>query len=344
MEQKGTGLQMSKKLFFLLFLWNVLGLHRLGLAGEDTNKLVAGARREGNVTVYSTMTLDEIQTILTEFKKKYPFLDVFIYRIGSSALLSRILLEDRAGKRDFDLVMGSGIMVPPMKTKGLLAPYVSPEQRLYGNDLKDPKGYWTAMYISPMVLGFNTRMVHASETPKTYQDLLNPKWMGKLSLDSTGHALQIGLRRAWGQTKALEYLGKLAAQKPIVQRGNTIRLQLAAAGEFPILITYNYMVQAFATRGAPVDWVALEPVVVTMNPIMVAAKARHPNAARLLTDFVLSQEAQRILRDLKRVPARSDVEPDPSRLFRGFKRQVISPDEEDTENDAREYMQILGVR
>src|SRR4030095_1865275 len=344
MEQKGTGLQMSKKLFFLLFLWNVLGLHRLGLAGEDTNKLVAGARREGNVTVYSTMTLDEIQRILKEFKKKYPFLDVFIYRIGSSALLSRILLEDRAGKRDFDLVMGSGIMVPPMKTKGLLAPYVSPEQRLYGNDLKDPKGYWTAMYISPMVLGFNTRMVHASETPKTYQDLLNPKWMGKLSLDSTGHALQIGLRRAWGQTKALEYLGKLAAQKPIVQRGNTIRLQLAAAGEFPILITYNYMVQAFATRGAPVDWVALEPVVVTMNPIMVAAKARHPNAARLLTDFVLSQEAQRILRDLKRVPARSGVEPDPSRLFSGFKRQVISPDEEDTENDAREYMQILGVR
>jgi iron(III) transport system substrate-binding protein len=337
-------LAMSKKLLFLLFFWSVLGLHRLGLAGEDSNNLVGGARREGNVIVYSTMTLDESQWIITGFKKKYPFLDVSIYRTGSSALLSRILLEERAGTRDFDLVMGSGGMVPPLKTKGLLAPYVSPEQRLYGNDLKDPKSYWTAMYVSPMVLGFNSGMVHASETPKTYQDLLNPKWMGKLSLDSTGHALLIGLRRAWGQTKASEYLGKLAAQKPIVQRGNATRLQLVAAGEFPLLITYNYMVQGSASKGAPVNWVALEPVVVQINPIMVAAKARHPNAARLLTDFVLSQEAQSILRDLKRVPARSDVEPDPPSLFRGFKRQLISPDEEDTENDAREYMQILGVR
>lgn len=342
-EQEGKGSTMSKKLFFLLLLWSALGLHKPGLAREDDDR-VGGAKREGNVAVYSTMTLDDNQRVLTEFGKKYPFLKVSVYRTGGAALLSRILIEERAGKSEFDFVIGRGDMMLPMKKKGLLAKYFSPEQRFYDEDLKDLQAFWTAMYLTPIVLGFNTRMLRAKEAPKTYEDLLDPKWKGKISLDSTGYAFLMGLERAWGETRAREYLKRLAAQKPIVQRGNTARLQLAVAGEFPLLITYNYMVQGLATKGAPVDWVALEPVVVQINPVMIAAKGRHPNAARLLMDFVLSREGQTILRDLKRVPARSDVEPDPARLFRGFKRQVINPDEEDVENDARDYMDILGIR
>lgn len=334
---------MGMAAFFLFLLSAALGLHRIGFAEADAN-LIAGAKREGNVVVYSTMTLDESQKILTGFEKKYPFLRGSIYRTGGAALLNRILSEDRAGKNYFDLVMARGDMVLPMKRKGLLAAYVSAEQRFYDDDLKDPQGYWTAMYISPIVLGFNTRMVRGSEAPKSYDDLLDPKWKGKISLDSTGYALLMGLKRAWGEIRAVEYLRRLAAQKPIIQRGNTARLQLTVAGEFPLLITYNYMIQGFAAKEAPVDWVALEPVIVQINPVMVAAKARHPNAARLLIDFILSREPQNILRDLKRVPARSDVEPDPARLFRGFKRQVINPDEEDVENDARDYMEILSIR
>ena len=343
-NERAKGLPMSKRLFFLLFLWSVLGLHASGLAGEDFNNLLAGAGREGKVTVYSTMTSDDSQRVLAQFEKKHPFLKVSVYRTGGAALLSRVLSEERAGKSEFDLVMGRGDMVRPMKKKGLLAKYLSPEQRFYDDDLKDLQGFWTAMFLTPIVLGFNTRMLRASEAPRSYEDLLDPKWKEKISLDSTGYAFLMGLERAWGETKAREYLKRLSAQKPIVQRGNTARLQLAVAGEFPLLLIYNYMVQGFASKGAPVDWVALEPAVVQINPVMVAAKARHPNAARLLTDFVLSQEGQKILRDLKRVPARSDVEPDPARLFRGFKRQVINPDEEDAENDAREYIRILAVR
>lgn len=334
---------MSKKLVTLLFFLSALALYKLGLAGQNSNDLVVEARREGGVTVYSTMTLDESQQLLTQFERKYPFLKISVYRTGGAALVSRILSEERAGKNEFDLVMGRGDMLRPMKSGGLLAPYASPEQRFYDHDLRDRQAFWTAMYLSPIVLGFNTRMVRASEAPKNYDDLLDPKWKGKISLDSTGYALLTGLKDAWGNTRAREYLKRLVAQKPIIQRGNTARLQLTVAGEFPLLITYNYMVQGFAAKGAPVDWVPLEPVVVQINPVMVAAKGRHPSAARLLTDFILSREAQTALRDLKRVPARSDVEPDPPRLLRGFKRQVVSPDEEDTENDAREYIQLLTV-
>lgn len=335
---------MSKKLFFVIFLWSVLGLRSSAFAGEDFNDLIAGAKREGKVTVYSTMTLEESQKLLAQFEKKYPFLKVSVYRTGGAALLSRILSEERAGKNEFDFVMGRGDMVLPMKTKGLLAKYFSPEQKFYDDDLKDPQGFWTAMFLSPIVLGFNTRLLRSKEAPKTYEDLLDPKWKGKISLDSTGYAFLVGLERAWGETRAREYLKKLGAQNPIVQRGNTARIQLAVAGEFPLLITFNYMLQGFAAKGAPVDWVTLEPAIIQINPVMVAAKARRGHAARLLTDFVLSQEGQKILRDFKRVPARSDVEPDPARLFRGFKRQVINPDKEDVETDARDYMEILGIR
>lgn len=330
-------------LLVLLLLWSALASTRAALAGPDSNNVLAEARREGGATVYSTMTLDESQKLLAQFEQKYPFLKISVYRTGGAALLSRILSEARAGKSEFDLVLGRGDMVRPMKSKGLLAPYASPELTFYDHDLKDRQAFWTAMYLTPIALGFNTKMVRASEAPRSYDDLLDPKWAGKISLDSTGYALLLGLDRAWGKTRAREYLKRLAAQKPIVQRGNTARLQLTIAGEFSLIITYNYMVQGFAAKGAPVDWVALEPVVVQVNPIMVAAKGRHPNAARLLMDFILSRGAQMTLRDLKRVPARSDVEPDPPRLFRGFKRQVVSPDEEGLENDAREYMQLLGV-
>jgi len=315
----------------------------MGLAANDT-AILAGAGREAKVAVYSTMSLDESERVLAEFGRKFPFLKVSVYRTGGAALLNRVLSEDRAGKQDFDLLMGRGDMVLPMKSRALLAAYVSPEQRFYDDDLKDPQGYWTAMYISPIVLGFNTRMVPAREAPRKYEDLLDAKWKGKLSLDSTGYALLMGLKRARGEMKAIEYLTQLADQKPIIQRGNTARLQLTVAGEFPLLITYNYVVEGFAAKGAPIDWVALEPVVVQINPVMIAAKAPHPNAARLLMDFVLSRKAQEILRDLKLVPARSDVEPRPSRLFKGFKRQVVNPNEEEVEKHAKEYMKILGAR
>lgn len=334
---------MRKAGFFLLAVCSVPALCGAGLA-QGGSDLTAGAKRERNVLVYSTLTANESQELQAVFEKQHGFLKVSTYRTGGAALLNRILSEDRADKHNFDVVMGRGDMVLPMKTRGLLAAFLSPEQRFYDDDLRDPQGYWTAMFLSPIVLGFNTEMVRPGEAPRTYEDLLHPKWEGKISLDSTEYVLLAGLQRAWGKLKAVEYLKKLAAQKPIIQRGNTARLQLAVAGEFPLLITYNYMVQGFATKGAPVDWVALEPVVVQINPVMVAAKARHPNAARLLTAFVLSLDGQKFLRDLKRVPARSDVEPDPSRLFRGFKRQVINPDGEDVENVAREYMQILGIR
>lgn len=126
-------------------------------------------------------------------------------------------------------------------------------------------------------------------------------------------------------------------------RGSTVRVQLAAAGEFPLVIAYANIVQNLAEKGAPVDWLPLEPAVIPVNTVMIGSNARHPNAAKLLVDFTLSKEGQEKLWDFQRIPARTDVEPRPARLFRGYKRHVVAPEDYKNHDEVvKLYSQIFA--
>jgi iron(III) transport system substrate-binding protein len=109
-------------------------------------------------------------------------------------------------------------------------------------------------------------------------------------------------------------------------RGNTHRVQLVAAGEYPLLIAYAHSIESAKHAGAPIDWVTLEPVPVQLSVIMMAAHAPHPNSAKRFIDFLLSREAQITMQKMKRIPLRKDVEPDPARLLRGYKREALRPE------------------
>jgi iron(III) transport system substrate-binding protein len=243
-------------------------------------------------------------------------------------------------------VHGTGEIVLPLMDLGLLAPYQSPERKMIPDDLKDQKGLWTSVYVNSVVLGYNTNLTKGQAIPRNYNDLLQPRWRGrKISLDDTYATFLQGLISSWGKDKALEYLKKLAEQEPVVMRGSTVRAQLAAAGEFPLVIAYANIIQYLAEKGAPVDWVALEPAVISVNTVMLGAKPNHPNAAKLFIDFTLSKEGQEKLWDFQRIPSRSDVEPKPARLFRGYKRYVVHPEEtRNLDETAKLYSQILKTR
>jgi len=182
--------------------------------------------------------------------------------------------------------------------------------------------------------------------PKTYDALLNPKWKGgKITLDTEAYGMVEGLKRAWGKEKALAYFKKLAALDPVLKRGNTERVQLLVAGEYPLIIAYNQTIQRMTSRGAPVDWLALDPAVTQVNPVMIGAKAPHPNAARLFYDYLLSKEGQEQLRSYQRIPVRKDVEPDPPRLFRGFKYVIENPEDyKDFDATVKQYLEIFKLR
>ena len=313
--------------------------------GLDLARIEA-AKKEGEMVYYTTMTLSQSKKVVDKFEKKYPFIKVDLFRTGGGPLLNKIQTEARGGRYAWDVVSGRGEMVLPLMNAKFLAPYRSPESKTIEEDLVDNEGYWTAYYVNPYVLGYNTNLVKKEDVPKTYEQLLDPKWKGKkISIDDEAYGLLSGLIRAWGKEKAVSYFKKLAAQDPVLMRGNTNRVQLTVAGEYSLIVAYAPTIQRETSRGAPMDWVPLEPVAVQVNPMMLAAKAPHPNAAKLFIDFLLSKEGQKMLVGFRRIPIRPDVNPDPPRLFKGYKRIVEHPEEyKNFTETVKLYQEIFNLR
>ena len=309
-------------------------------------KLIEGAKKEGEVIWYTTMTLDQSKPVVDRFQQKYPFIKPELFRTGGGPLLNKILTEARGGRHAWDVVVGRGEMVLPLIERKLLASYLSPEAKMIDSDLVDKEGYWTAYYVNAYVLGYNTKLVKKDDVPKTYEALLDPKWKGRqISVDTEAYGMLQGLIGIWGKEKAVAYFKRLAAMDAVPKRGNTERVQLAVAGEYPLILAYNQTIERMTQRKAPIDWVPLEPAVVQVNPAMLAAKAPHPNAARLFLDFILSKEGAEMLRSFQRIPVRKDVEPDPPRLFRGFKRVIENPEDyKNFDETVKLYLDIFKLR
>jgi iron(III) transport system substrate-binding protein len=291
-------------------------------------KIIEGAKKEGEVIWYTSMVVEQSQAVVEAFQKKYPFVKGTLFRSGGGALMNKVLTETRAGMHGFDVVGGRGEMIQAFKEKNLLASYISPEAKMIEPDLFDKEGYWHTYYVVPNALGFNTKLVKKEEAPKTYEGLLDAKWKGrKISMDNEAYLLLQGLITAWGREKAISYMKRLAAQDPVLTRGNTERVTMTGAGEYALVVAYAHALEWESSKGSPIDWIALEPVVVEIDPLMIGSKAPHPMAARLFLDFLLSKEGQEMLVGFRRVPVRRDVEPQPARLFRGYQRVVERPDD-----------------
>lgn len=313
---------------------------------SEDPKIIEGARREGKIVWYTTMSTDHSKQFADRFHQRYPFVKPVVLRSGGGSLLNRAIAEANAGKHEWDVIHGTGDMVTPLKTRNLITPYSSPEASMIDEDLKDQAGYWTAVYVNPVVLGYNTNLVKPSEAPRTYEDLLSPKFKGrKISIDDNYYTFLQGLINAWGREKAVAYFKRLAAQDLAVMGGTTVRVQLAAAGEHPMLVAYAPIIQNYASRGAPLDWLPLEPVVLSITTVQLAEKARNPNAAKLFINFSLSKAGQQLLWESNRVPVRKDVEPKPPRLFRGYKRVAVHPEGyKNYEETIKTYTEIMKSR
>jgi iron(III) transport system substrate-binding protein len=270
--------------------------------------LVQGAKKENSVVVYTSMTVDQAQKLNDAFKAKYPFIQPSMFRAVGERLLTKIMTEAQAGKYEFDVVQSAETQAYFLKKKNLLAKYVSPEVKNIQRPFFDPDGYWAAVYMMPNVIGYNTRMLKRYEVPKSDEDLLNPKWKGKIGMDHTKPEWFSWKLRRMGEEKGLAYMKKLGAQEFKLYSGLTILTSLLAAGEFPLVLnTYLHNVEDVRRKGAPVDWVAQDPVFTKFQPIGVGAKAAHPNAAKLFVDFMLSEDGQKIIASFGRVPTRRGI-------------------------------------
>jgi iron(III) transport system substrate-binding protein len=293
---------------------------------KDRAKLMEAAKKEGKVMVYVSSNASDARALEAAFEKKYPFINMEFYNTGKDALLSRYMLEARTRNYLADVYQSSVFPIINLVEKGLLAKYESPEREGYIDALRDKDGYWNAMYLNAVTMAYNSRMLKPDEVPSSYQQLLLPKWKGKMGFVLSHTEWYFAMLQSMGEEKGRHYMEALSKQNIQARIGSSLMNQLMMAGEFPLLISqYSTGVEELKKTGAPIDWVALDPWFVYPIGIAVTANNSHPAAARLYVDFILSEEGQTTLRQLSRIPARKDVLPNPPRLMQGRKLFVIKP-------------------
>lgn len=291
-----------------LFALALVGLSPSSINASSGEVVVEAAKKERTMILYTSMTVDQAQKMLDAFKAKYPFVEPKMFRAVGERLLTKIMTEVQSGRYEFDVVQSAETQAYFLKKKNLLMKYASPEAKYIPKTFVDPEGYWAAVYIMPNVIGYNTKMVKGSEVPRANEELLGPKWKGKIGMDPTKPEWFAWMLKQMGEEKGLAYMRKLAAQELRLHPGLSLLTNLMASGEFPVALnTYLHTVEEIKRKGGPVDWVAQEPVFTKFQPIEISAKAPHPNAAKLFVDFMLSLEGQKIIASFSRVPTRSGV-------------------------------------
>ncbi len=314
-------------------------------AAENDSVLV-GAQREGELVTWAVGEIQFQTMVVDRFKKKYPFMrKVDAVRLGSEALRNRLLTEAQAGKKsNVDILGLSGFELFYMMEKGFFAPYKSPEASAIPEGFKDPVGNWVSYYVNTMVTAYNTKLVSSQDAPKRWEDLLNPKWKGKIAFFGEEYEWYANFLKVVGRERGLDFMRRFAQQDLQYRGGHTQMVQLMAAGEFPLLaVAYAPRVSVTKERGAPVDWVAMDPVFSIPIGMGMYKSAPHPNAAKLYIDFMLSKEVQQDIwvNEAWKGSARRDVIPKDPR-WRGIK--VIPIDlnlARNYEETAREFQQIF---
>ena len=292
----------------LLFAGVIGVLPPMNLHASGSEAVLEGARKEGKLVVYTSMTVDQAQKLNNAFSAKYPFIQIGMFRAVGERLLTKIMTEAQAGRYEFDVVQSAETQAYFLKKKNLLGKYLPAEAKHLHKGFFDSEGYWSAVYMMPNVIGYNTRMVKRNEVPRSDEDFLNPKWKGKIGMDHTKPEWFAWKLKRMGEEKGMAYMKKLGAQELRLYAGLTIITNLLAAGEFPLVLnTYVHNAEDAKRKGAPVDWVAQEPVFTKFQPIGVGARAAHPNAAKLFVDFMLSEDGQKIISSFGRVPTRIGV-------------------------------------
>jgi iron(III) transport system substrate-binding protein len=303
------------------------------------------AKAESEVVLYSSLNNEQIVTLIDAFKKKYPSVKPSFYRATSERVLQRAITEARAGRFAVDVVTSAGFQVQLLKGAGLTQRFVPPEASAYDDGFKDRDGHWINVHSLLNTMAYNTQLVAPNEAPKRYDDLLAPKWKGKIGVNLQDPEWYVNLQRRMGKEKARGLLRALAAQQPGVRDGHNIAAQLLAAGEFHVVTnTYAHIAARIKGQGGPVQYVFDEPVITYLHPVALTKSAPHPNAGKLLMSFILSADGQRMLRDQGRIPGHRDIDPKVFSL-RQVKLQASDPALAKEYGPAGEEMRaIFGAR
>jgi iron(III) transport system substrate-binding protein len=268
-------------------------------ASAVTPQLIEAANKEGKIVYYTSIDLPVAERIAKAFEAKYPGIAVRVERTGAERVFQRIGQEYASGIHAVDVVNSSDAAhFIVWKRDGLLEPYV-PEDvaRFYPDEHRDPDGTFASFRAWLCVIGYNTTMVQAADAPRSYADLLEPKWMGKIVKAHPGYSGTI-MTATYQMARDLgwEFFEKLARQKVMQVQSSADPPKKLALGERAVMADgneYNMFIEK--EKGTPVEIVyAAEGSPLIVGPNGLFKNAPNPNAARLFQSFCFSPEAQQL--------------------------------------------------
>ena len=268
------------------------------------------AREEGEVVWYAAQNVESLEAWADDFMELHPEINVSFSRGKSPDTTDKVLSEARADRHDVDIIQVGGVHLTYLREEGLVADH-------YG--LPAPEGFpenavgdwWMSLATNPNLITYNTNLVSEDEAPQGYEDLLDPKWKGKVAIDVSPQNLIIALVREWGEERTREYLQQLVHENDaLVRKGHTNMTNLLAAGEFPIAIElYSYKVAELIDQGAPLAWVAPDPTPSNTTGQGIAEHAPHPCAAVVFSNYLLSERGGDVYAQFGRLHNNPNVEP-----------------------------------
>jgi iron(III) transport system substrate-binding protein len=319
--------------------WASEAVYRYRGADRDA-RLLENARKEGSVVLYTSLAPTESGPLGQAFEKKTG-IKVEIFRTISEKVVQRALTEARARRFAFDVIETNGPEMEIMAREKIFSDFHSPHLADLPAGAIPAHRQWIPDRVNFFVVAFNTAKVKREEIPASYRGFLDPKWKGRIGIEATDAEWMATLVKLWGDAPGMGYFRQLADMKPDVRKGHVLLAELIAAGEIPVGLTvYNSNAESLKRRGAPIDWLPVEPVVGRPQGIGVARNAPHPHAALLFAEFVLSPEGQELLNSMGRVPVSTKVKTDLNRFPYTMVDPVTVLDEQDKWNQIWEGLFI----
>lgn len=279
-------------------------------AGPDrTQRLVAGAKKEGAVNIYSSVTIDDMKVLSAAFEKKYG-IKLQAWRASSESILQRALVEYRSGRYDVDAIETSAAEMESLHRERLLQEVKTPLLADIVPAALRPHREWIGDRLNIISQAYNPTLVKKAEVPKSYEDLLNPRWKGRLGIEADDSVWFATLANEMGEAKAVRLFREIARTNGLsVRKGHTLIANLVVSGEIPYAITvYHYKAEQLKNSGAPIEWHVIPPGIARFLGTGVMRRAAHPYAAILFLDFMLS-DAQSLLLDRDFTPTNIKIKP-----------------------------------
>jgi iron(III) transport system substrate-binding protein len=267
-----------------------------GFSGPERQQhLIDGARKEGEVMIYTSIQAPEFSLITAAFEKKYG-LKVKVWRSSSENILQRAVSEARAGRYDVDVIETAGPELESLHREKMLQAVNSPYLNGLIEQAVPTHRDWIGTRLDVITMAYNTKLIKKEDLPKTWEDLLDPKWKGKLGIEADDADWFATISGELGEAKSVKLFRELVAANGVsVRKGHSLLLNMVASGEVPLALDiYNYKAEQMKKKGVPIDWFTVGPAVAAPMAAGVMHHAPHPNGAVLFFDFMLT-EAQPIM-------------------------------------------------